>query len=77
MIAKLNMYAFQDGAQEIQGRSDYHKLQKQFEEWLRSENGKLTKILIRKESLSSKELKSRQQGLKVGFCIKGTSANHM
>lgn len=53
-----------DGAQEIQGRSDYHKLQKQFEEWLRSENGKLTKILIRKESLSSKELKSRQQGLK-------------
>ncbi|XP_041121132.1 nesprin-3-like isoform X2 [Polyodon spathula] len=53
-----------DGAQETQGRGDYHKLHKQFEKWLRSENGKLTKILIWKEPLSSKELKSRQQGLK-------------
>ncbi|MBN3272985.1 SYNE3 protein, partial [Polyodon spathula] len=53
-----------DDTREIQGHGDYHKLQKQFEKWLRSENGKLTKILIREESLSSKELKSRQEGLK-------------
>uniref|UniRef100_H3ASJ0 Spectrin repeat containing nuclear envelope family member 3 n=1 Tax=Latimeria chalumnae TaxID=7897 RepID=H3ASJ0_LATCH len=46
------------------GQGDYSKLLKEFEEWLRTEDTKLTKILAVRASLSGKELKARREKLK-------------
>uniref|UniRef100_A0A4W3IMA6 KASH domain-containing protein n=1 Tax=Callorhinchus milii TaxID=7868 RepID=A0A4W3IMA6_CALMI len=47
-----------------QVRNDYHQLRKMFEEWLKTENRKLMRFLSGNISQSTKEIKSKKQGLK-------------
>ncbi|XP_041070484.1 nesprin-3 isoform X3 [Carcharodon carcharias] len=48
-----------------QDPADHKLLLKKFEEWLKTENWKLTKILAAKSPRNSREIKNRKRGLKV------------
>ncbi|KAJ8411830.1 hypothetical protein AAFF_G00154680 [Aldrovandia affinis] len=52
------------GVEEAQSQGDFDVRRREFEAWLQGENTRLSRILSQKETLSAKELKSRQHTLK-------------